>query len=277
MSSEFIINKVKPFKLNTMINISNEQLCLLYQQGINFAIEVLIEKNKKFIWSRAIKYSKCYNHKLDCEDLVQYGIIGFMEAAKRFDLKRKTKFITYATWWVDQQMCRGIIKYGFTVRIPQHYFDKVRGIIKIISDNPDSTIKEIIKMALSTGLDESKVNEILVIVRNMMSPASLNAYVGEDEDSELINFKIDDTTPSVEEQVEYNLLKESIEIVLNTLTLKERDIIEQRFGLRDDVDKTLEQLGNQYGLTRERIRQIEVKALKKLRHPNRAKKLKEFI
>lgn len=257
--------------------LTNEQLCVIYQQGSELALEALIKKNTKLVWSRALKYGRKYKHKLDDEDLVQYGTMGLMIAAKRFDVKKEAKFTTYAIWWIDQYILRSIADYGFTIRIPVHYFDKINYLMRILSQNPGCSKDEIFELISEKGIDREKYEELLMITENIMSLTSLNAYVGEDEDSELGDFKIDVITPSVEEQVEYNMLKETIALVLDTLIPREQDIIEQRFGIKDGVDKTLEQVGVQYGVTRERIRQIEAKALRKLRHPSRSKKLKNFI
>lgn len=258
-------------------NISNEQLCVIYQQGHKQALDALINNNIKLVWSRVKKYGNRYKHKLDEEDLLQYGIIGLMIATEKFDLKKDAKFSTYAIWWIDQRILRSIADYGFTVRLPVHYFDQVNKLLRVLGQNPGATKKQIFELVKENGMDRERFEETLMIIQNIMSPASLNVLVGDEEDSELGDFKVDDTGPTVEEQVEYNQLKETIELVLSTLTDKERDIMELRFGLKDGIDRTLEQVGVKYRVTRERIRQIEAKALRKLRHPSRSKKLKDFM
>lgn len=257
--------------------LTNEQLCLIYQQGNKLALEALVSKNSKLVWSRALKHGKKYKHKLDYEDLFEYGMIGLIKAAEKFDLKKEAKFITYATWWIDQRILRGIADYGFTIRIPVHYFDQVNRLVRILSQNPGYSKEQIFELFQEKGITREKFEELLMITENIMSLASLNAYIGDDEESELGDFKIDDLSPTVEEQVEYKMLREMVGLVLDTLNSREKDIIEQRFGLKDGVEKTLEQVGEKYNLTRERIRQIEAKALRKLRHPSRSKKLKNFI
>lgn len=257
--------------------LTNEQLCKIYQQGNGQALEALISKNSRLVWSRVFKYGRRYNHKLDDEDLVQYGNIGLMKAAERFELIKEAKFTTYAIWWIDQQILRSIADFGFTIRIPVHYFEQVNSIMRILSEYPDYTKQQIFEFVKEKGIDRAKFEEILMMKENIMSLASLNAYVGEEEESELGDFKIDDTSPSVEEQVEYNILKETISLALGTLTAKEQSVIEQRFGLKDGIDRTLEQVGIGYGVTRERIRQIEAKALRKLRHSSTSKLLKNFL
>lgn len=275
-NDKFKIAKNFSYKVN-LNKLSNEQLCVIYQQGNKVALDALVNNNTKLVWSRAMKYGKRYKHKLEEQDLVQYGLMGLMKAAEKFDLRKETKFTTYAIWWIDQQILRSIVDYGFTVRLPVHYFDQVNRLLRILSQNVELTKEQIFELAKDDGMNRERFEEILMIIENIISPVSLNVLVGEDEDSELGDFKIADTSSTVEEQVEYSQLKESIERVLSTLTDKEKDILELRFGLKDGIDRTLEQIGAKYGVTRERIRQIEAKALRKLRHPSRSKKLKDFI
>jgi len=267
----YSLNNVKMDKL------TNEQLCVIYQQGNKVALEALIIKNTKLVWSRVLKYNRRYNHKLDEEDLVQYGTIGLIKAAERFDLKKEAKFTTYSIWWIDQNILRSIADYGFTVRLPVHYFEQVNSLTRILSQNPNLSKQQIFESVYKDRISREKFEELLMITENIMSLASLNSYVGEDEESELGNFIVDSFMPTVEEQVEQKILKETITIALETLKEREKDILEQRFGLVDGIDKTLEQIGDKYDVTRERIRQIEAKALRKLRHPSRSKKLKDFL
>lgn len=261
-------------KLN---NLSNEQLCVIYQQGNKQALDALINNNIKLVWSRVTKYANMYSHKLDMEDLLQYGVIGLMKAAEKFDLKKEAKFTTYAVWWVDQQILRSIADYGFTVRIPVHYFEQINKLLRILRQNSEATKEEKFELVKEGGIDRKRFEELLMIIENILSPTSLNSFVGDNNDSELGDLQVDDINPTVEEQVEYNQLKESIGLVLNTLTEREKNIIELRFGLKDGIDRTLEQVGIKYGVTRERIRQIESKAIRRLRHPSRSRKLKDFI
>lgn len=274
--SELKLENTSPYTAK-IDKLSNEQLCVIYQQGNKSALDVLVNRNKKLVWSRVIKYSRRYKHKLDDEDLVQYGLIGLIKAADRFDLKKETKFTTYSIWWIDQQIRRSIADYGFTVRLPVHYFEQINKLIRVLAQNPGCSKQQIFELIKESGTNRDKFEEILMIIENIMSLASLNAFVGEDGESELGDFKIDDTSPSVEEQVEYNLLKETLDSVLSTLNYREKDVIELRFGLKDGIARTLEQVGIKYKVTRERIRQIEAKALRKLRHPSRSKRLKDFV
>ncbi|MDB2086777.1 sigma-70 family RNA polymerase sigma factor [Clostridium paraputrificum] len=258
-------------------NITNEQLCVLYQKGNQNALEILIVKNSKLVLSRVCKYSKKYRHKLDDDDLVQYGNMGLMKAAERFDVKMENKFSTYAIWWIDQKILRSIADYGFTIRIPAHLFGQVNSFLKILYKNTDKSKKEILEILKENGIEKCKSEELFNLIKNILPITSLNIYVGEDQDSELIDFKIDEISPTVEEQVEHLFLKETIDNVLDTLSARERIIIEERFGLNDNIPKTLEEIGSEQGVTRERIRQIEAKALKRLRHRSRSKKLKGFL
>lgn len=255
-------------------HLSNEQLCVLYQQGYPLALETLVKKNKRLVWSRVSKLSKRYKHKLDEEDLLQYGTIGLIKAAKKFELKKEAKFTTYSIWWIDQQILRSIADYGFTIRIPVHYFDQVNRLMRIITRNPEYDKEELRE---EFGIDQDKFDEILIVAENILSLTSLNSIVGEDQDMELGDMIIDKTGQSVEEQVEYTLLKEKLNEILDTLTPREKDIINKRFGLLDNVERTLEQIGVQYGLTRERIRQIEMKAMKKLRKKHQVAMLKNYL
>jgi RNA polymerase primary sigma factor len=278
VSDNNITNPVYSYSDIAKINkLSNEQLCVIYQQGNKLALEALINKNSRLVWSRAYKYSRRYNHKLDDEDLVQYGIIGLIKAAERFDLKKEARFTTYAVWWIDQHICRSIADYGFTIRLPVHYFEQINYLMRIFSQNLNCTKEQIYLLVKEKGISREKFEEILMVIKYIMSPTSLNAYVGDDEESELGDFKADDISPSVDEQAENTILKETIDLVLNSLTPRERDVIEKRFGLRDGEEKTLEQVGVIFNVTRERIRQIEAKALRKLRHPSRSRKLKYFL
>lgn len=266
-----------PSNVYSIDKLTNEQLCVIFKRGNRSALDALISKNSRLVWSRVIKYSRKYRHKLDDEDLSQYGTIGLIKAAEKFEVEKEAKFTTYAIWWIDQAILRAIADHGFTIRIPVHYFEQVNSIMRILSQNPGCTKPQICELAQQRGVSRDKLEDILMIIENIMSPASLNACVGDDQESELGDFKVDDISLSVEEQVEYSVLRETIELALNTLTPKEKDIIEQRFGLNDGIERTLEHIGSKYNITRERIRQIEAKSLEKLNHPSITKKLKDFL
>ncbi len=262
--------------INRFKKLSNEQLCLIYQQGNNYALDALINNNSKLVWSRVRKYGRRYNHKLDEEDLYQFGIIGLMSAADKFEAKKEAKFTTYSIWWIDQKIIRGIVDCGFTVRLPVHYFEQVTKLIGILAHNPGCTKAEMKELAEQKGINGEKFEELLMVSSNIMSPSSLNSLVGEDEECELGDLILEDTCLTVEEQVEEDILKETLANLLNTLKPREKDIIERRFGFYDGIPLTLEQVGAGYNLTRERIRQIEAKAIRKMRHPSRSKQIKNF-
>jgi len=269
-------NNYNSYDYKKIQKLSNEQLCILYKKGYNVALEALINKNERLIMSRVLKFAKRYNHKLDIEDLFQYGMLGIITAAEKFELERGTKFVTYAINWIDQRIIRAIIDYGFTIRLPVHVFEKVNFLYRILIQNHNSTKEEILEIAENNGINREKFEEIYIIAKNIMSPASLNVLIGEESDSELVDFLPDNFSLTLEEEVESKILKEEIEKVLNTLAEREKEILTYRFGLKNGIEMTLEQIGRIYGVTRERIRQIEVKALRKLRHPSRSNKLKDF-
>ncbi len=259
-------------------SLSNEQLCVLYQQGYKLALDYLIEKNSKLIWSKVRKYSNRYKHKLDDDDLFQFGVMGFIQGVKRFENNKNFKFTTYATWWITQVILRGIADYGFTVRIPVHLFEQVNSLNRaIILNSQCSSKEEIYNLLRDQGMTREKFEELINIRENILSVSSLNVLIGEKEDSELEYFIEDYHTPTVEEQVEYVQLKETIRNVLNTISEREEKVINLRFGLDGGTPKTLEEVGKEFKVTRERIRQIEAKALRKLRHPSRSKQLRDFI
>jgi len=260
--------------------LTNEQLCILYQQGNSWALEALVNRNKKLVMSRAYKYFKKYELCLDEEDLVQYGYLGLIKAAERFDVKKEVKFVTYAVWWIDQAIKRNICDYGFIIRLPTHYFDTINKVLKILSNHYELSKEQIKKILIENNIKEEKYNEIMFVIKNLLSIDSLNRYVGqdmEDGDTELLDFIVDKTNPTVEEDVDSKLLKETINKLLDTLKKREKEVLRMRFGLDGGDGMTLEQIGKEYNITRERIRQIEKKAIKKLRHPSRSKKLRDFI
>ncbi|WP_164880587.1 sigma-70 family RNA polymerase sigma factor [Clostridium manihotivorum] len=257
--------------------LTNEQLCVLYQQGTKEALAALVNKNINLVRSRAIRCSKIYKHKLEEEDLIQYGNMGLIKAVSRFDSKRESKFTTYCVWWIDQSIYRNIADYGFTVRIPVHCFQDISKLMRIFKEYPDYSKDQIFEKAKEVGFGRGKFDELIMITENILSISSLNAFVGNMGESELGEFVIDEITPTVEEEVEHDFLKDAICSVLDTLKEREKKIIELRFGLKDGKERTLEQVGIEFGVTRERIRQIEAKVLRKLRHPSRSKKIKNFL
>lgn len=230
------------------------------------------------VYKRVKKYERIYKHKLDLDDLYSYGNEGLIEAAKKYEFDKGAKFTTFAIWWIDQKILRSIMQYGFTVRFPVHRFDDLNKLIKIEKkyniDNENDLIK---KAEEELGFSCEKIKELLKIKECCLSISSLNTYLGEDYGTELIELIENCTVADTETLVTKKLFIEELNKLLETLTDRERKIIELRFGLYGKKTHTLEEIGEKFGVTRERIRQIEAKALRKLKHPSRANILIDFM
>lgn len=271
-------NKVdKNINYKELRNLSNEQLCALYNQGNKEIITTIVEKNTKLIWSRVRKYNKIFNHKLEDEDLFQSGAMGLIKAVENFKNDKGANLTTYSVWWIDQKIRRDIADLGYTIRIPVHIFETVVKVNSIVSKNQLVSKDELIEIAKSEGISEENFKKALFLKDIILKPVSINTSVGEDDDSELMDFIEDKEIKLVDDEVIEKMLKKDIEYVLKTLNVREKEIIELRFGLLDGRERTLEEVGRIFGVTRERIRQIEAKALRKLRHPSRCKKIKNYL
>ena len=284
---EHIVNESKDMSVNdnvrmylkeigkiSLLSLDEEQeLSKKIASGDEEAKKILAESNLRLVVSIAKRY---VGRGLLFLDLIQEGNIGLMKAVDKFDYDKGFKFSTYATWWIRQAITRALADQARTIRVPVHMVETINKLARVerqmaLDLNREPTDSELAKK-MNLPLDK-----IVEIRRISQDPVSLETPIGEEDDSHLGDFLADERTMGPEEYTDYTMLKEELKQVLETLTKREEEVLELRFGLYDGTCHTLEEVGKKFGVTRERIRQIEAKALRKLRHPSRAKKLRDFL